>query len=128
MANSLTFAVPVTWDSSRAYERNMIVFVGKKAYTAIQDVPTGTQITNTSYWIETGVPSIDIAQLESDLQTLSDSVDDLSDDVSANSTAITNNANDITTLTGRLNTAVTSIENDAARLNNIMITLYTPTT
>lgn len=49
MANKLTFAVPVTWDQSRAYEVNLIVFVGRKAYTALQNVPANTPITNTQY-------------------------------------------------------------------------------
>ena len=35
MASTLTFAVPVEWSSSTAYEINTIVFVGKKAYTAM---------------------------------------------------------------------------------------------
>lgn len=126
MASSLTFAVPVTWDSQRTYERNMIVFVGKKAYTAIQDVPSGTQITNTSYWIETGVPTIDTTSLQTQITALSNALDDVESDVETNTQNITTNANNITQLTTRLNAAVTSIENDAARLNNIMITLYTP--
>ena len=67
MARSLTFAVPVEWDDTETYEVNMIVFVGKKAYTAIQDVPVGIAITNTSYWVETGVPTIDISSLQTQI-------------------------------------------------------------
>lgn len=128
MAASLTFAIPVTWDDSNTYERNMIVFVGKKAYTAIQNVPAGVAITNESYWIETGVPDIDITSLEQQITALSTRMTTAEGNISTNTSNITANANSITALSSRLNTAVTAIEADAARLNNIMITLYTPVT
>lgn len=126
MSASLTFAVPVTWDNTRTYEINNIVFVGKRAYTAIQDVPTGIAITNESYWIETGVPDIDVSALEAQITAISATVTQNTADIATNTSNITTNANNITALTTRLNNAVSSIEADAARLNNIMITLYTP--
>ena len=75
MTASLTFADPVDWNQSRTYEVNMIVFVGRKAYTALQNVPANIQITNTAYWKETGVPGAgDISNLESDVSTLKTAV------------------------------------------------------
>ena len=56
MADTLTFAVPVEWSKTTAYEQNIIVFVGKRAYTSLKAVPSGVEITDTSYWAETGVP------------------------------------------------------------------------
>lgn len=56
MADTLTFAVPVEWSKTTAYEQNSIVFVGKRAYTSLKAVPSGVEITDTSYWAETGVP------------------------------------------------------------------------
>ena len=126
MARSLTFAVPVEWDDTETYEVNMIVFVGKKAYTAIQDVPVGIAITNTSYWVETGVPTIDISSLQTQITQLASAVAQNTSAIQTNASNITQNANNITQLSTRLTAAVTSIEADAARLNNIMITLYTP--
>ena len=57
MADTLTFAVPVEWSKSATYEQNIIVFVGKRAYTSLKAVPSGVEITDTSYWAETGVPT-----------------------------------------------------------------------
>lgn len=126
MASTLTFAVPVEWSSSRKYEINNIVFIGKKAYTALQDVPTGIEITNTAYWSETGVPFVDLSDIRAKLNELDLQVDENASDISTAQADIVTNANNITQLTTRLNNAVTSIEADATRLNNIMITLYTP--
>ena len=128
MSQSLTFAVPVTWSSQRTYEINVIVFVGKKAYTAIQDVPTGIEITNELYWKETGVPYVDISDIRTKLNELETEVDSNTDDITSAQQAIVANANSITTITSRLDAAVTALEADVARVNNIMITLYTPYT
>lgn len=127
MPHSLTFAVPVTWDSTRAYGTNVIVFVGKKAYTSIQDVPTGINIDNTSYWIETGVKDIDLTAIEDAIDALEIAVDDNTDDITQAQADIVTNANNITSLTTQLAAAVASISANAQRLDNIMITLYTPT-
>ena len=126
MPNSLTFAVPVEWSDARAYEENTIVFVGKRAFTALQSVPTGTAITNTTYWAETGVPFLDVSDIRSKLNELEGEVDANTAAISTANTNITTNANAITSLNTRLSAAVTSIEADAARLNNIMVSLYTP--
>ena len=126
MANTLTFAIPVEWSNARTYEINNIVFIGKKAYTAIQDVPTGIEITNTEYWSETGVPYVDIDSIRTKLNELESEVDDNTADITQAQADIITNANSITQLSTRLSAAVSSIEADATRLNNIMITLYTP--
>ena len=128
MATSLTFAVPVEWSSSQTYEINMIVFVGKKAYTAIQNVPVGIDITNTTYWIETGVPYIDMSSIRQKLNELDEDVTNNTADIAQAQADIITNANSITQLTTRLNAAVTTLEKETARLNNVMITLYTPPT
>lgn len=128
MATSLTFAVPVEWSNMQTYEINMIVFVGKKAYTAIQNVPVGIEITNSDYWIETGVPYIDVSAIRSKLDELDSDVSDNTADIAQAQADIITNSNTITQLTTRLNAAVTTLENETARLNNVMITLYTPPT
>lgn len=128
MASTLTFAVPVEWSNTRTYEINNIVFIGKKAYTALQDVPTGIEITNTAYWSETGVPFVDLTDIRAKLNELDLEVDENTADIATAQADIITNANSITQLSTRLTAAVSSIEADAARLNNIMITLYTPQT
>lgn len=39
-----------TWSDSVAYEKNSIVNDGADSYISIQDVPTGTALSNTAYW------------------------------------------------------------------------------
>lgn len=126
MATSLTFAVPVEWNINTAYEINMIVFVGKKAYTAIQNVPTGIEITNTTYWSETGVPYVDLADIRTHLNNLDTEVSDLGDDVDTLDGRVTTNSGNIATLTQDLATAVSSLNTATQTLNNIMVSLYTP--
>lgn len=126
MAASLTFAVPVEWDINTAYEINMIVFVGKKAYTAIQNVPTGIQITNTAYWSETGVPYIDLEDIRQHLNILDSDVSTLESDVEGLDSRITTNSGNIATLTQGLADAVSALNSATATINNIMVSLYTP--
>lgn len=126
MATSLTFAVPVNWSSSQTYEVNVIVFVGKKAYTALQDVPSGVEITNTAYWAETGVPYLDVSDIRTKLNEIESDVEDNTADIAQAQADIITNANNLTTLTGRLNQDIANLETQIARINNIMITLYTP--
>lgn len=126
MATSLTFAVPVEWNINTAYEINMIVFVGKKAYTAIQNVPTGIEITNTTYWSETGVPYVDLEDIRTHLNSLDTEVSDLGDDVNNLDGRVTTNSGNIATLTQDLATAVASLNTATQTLNNIMVSLYTP--
>ena len=126
MATSLTFAVPVEWNIQTAYEINMIVFVGKRAYTAIQNVPTGVEITNTTYWSETGVPYVDLADIRTHLNNLDTEVAGLDSDIAALDTRVNTNSGNIASLTQQLATAVSSLNTATQTLENIMISLYTP--
>ena len=131
MATSLTFAVPVNWSSSQTYEVNMIVFVGQKAYTALQNVPTGIDIETTAYWAETGVPYVDVSDIRTALNALDTEINGtggLDDQVTQAKLDIIANANSITTLTTRLNNDILALEAEVARVNNVMVTLYTPYT
>lgn len=126
MANKLTFAVPVEWSSQTAYEVNMIVFVGKRAYTAIQNVPVGTEITNTAYWVETGVPDIDVQALRDAIAAVAGAVDSLETTVSGIDSRVTTNSGNIATLTTGLATAQAQIHSAQATIDNIMVSLYKP--
>ena len=108
MEDTLTFAVPVEWSKSAAYEQNIIVFVGKRAYTSLKAVPSGVEITDTSYWAETGVPQgSDTTQLKADIETLKGNVSTLQSDLSTTNSNVTAN-----------NNAITSIKQDIIRLYN----------
>lgn len=127
MADTLTFAVPVEWSKSVAYEQNIIVFVGKRAYTSLKAVPTGIEITDTSYWAETGVPQgADTTQLKADIETLKGNVSTLQSDLSTTNSNVTANNNAITSIRQEITKAQSLIDNANTRLDNIIITLYTP--
>ena len=48
------FAAPLQWNSTRTYTKGEVVYTDWNAYTALQNVPANTQITNSSYWVLTG--------------------------------------------------------------------------
>ena len=113
MADTLTFAVPVEWSKSAAYEQNIIVFVGKRAYTSLKAVPTGIEITDTSYWAETGVPKADIetlkgnvSTLQSDLTITNSNVSTLQSDLTTTNSNVTANNNAITSIRQDINNTV----------------------
>lgn len=126
MAATLTFAVPVSWDNTRTYEINTIVFIGKKAYTAVQDVPTGVAIDNTSYWVETGIHDSDLTDLQTALTALQGDVSQNTSDISDNAADIVTLGNNLTTVSNNLASATADLAAATQRLDNIMITLYTP--
>ena len=67
----LAFAKPVQWNKANYYREDTIVFNGRKSYTALQDVPANIEITNSSYWQETGVPSInEFNTIETDVNSM----------------------------------------------------------
>lgn len=126
MADKLTFAIPVEWSSARTYERNMIVFVGKHAYTALQDVPTGIEITNATYWSETGVPFVDLSAVTAHLTQLDTTTAAHTTELADHETRITANGNAIVAAQTAITAAQTAIDNAQTAIDNIMVTLYTP--
>ena len=48
------FADPLTWDSTKTYEPLTVVMYQGNSYTSRQSVPAGIEITNESYWAQTG--------------------------------------------------------------------------
>lgn len=113
MADTLTFAVPVEWSKATAYEQNIIVFVGKRAYTSLKAVPTGIEITDTSYWAETGVPKgSDTTQLKADIETLKGNVSTLKSDLTTTNSNVTANNNAITSIRQDITNAQSLMEYD----------------
>lgn len=54
MAITAKFANPVEWSNTNTYSKQEIVIYNGDSYTAIQDVPTGIDLSNTEYWYPTG--------------------------------------------------------------------------
>lgn len=128
MASKLTFAVPVEWSNARTYERNMIVFIGKHAYTALQDIPAGVEISNAEYWSETGVPFVDLSDITAHLLQLDSTTAAHTTELADHETRITANGNAIVAAQAAITAAQTAITSAQGVIDNIMITLYTPPT
>ena len=127
MASTLTFAVPVEWSKTTAYDANVVVFIGKKAYTSLKSVPTGVEINDTTYWAETGVPQkTDTTQLKSGIESLKSTVSTLQTNLETTNSNVTTNANSITAIKSDIVNAQKLIDSANTRLDNVMITLYTP--
>ena len=84
MATSPTFAVPFVWDTTKTYAINEVVYNQGRTYTALQNVPANTAITNTTYWAETGARiglinknTTDIALANTEISAIEDNVDNM---------------------------------------------------
>lgn len=51
------FSDPIEWCITRDYDPITTVRHGDKGYTSIKSVPSGVDISNTEYWVETIVYS-----------------------------------------------------------------------
>lgn len=108
---TLIFTKPVTWSKSRSYLKDNIVFVGRKAYTALQNIPSNIEITNTTYWKETGVPGAsDISELTTDVNALKTTV-----------------GNSNTGLVKDVADNTSDIDDLKSDMDDVKFTLYTPT-
>ena len=74
---ALSFANPFVWDITATYTANEVVYASGKTYTALQAVPANTQITNTTYWAETGPRIGKIDANANDINTLEENVDNM---------------------------------------------------
>ena len=53
--NSINYADPITWDISKQYRPNTVVYGGNGyAYISKKAVPSGIEISNPDYWMITG--------------------------------------------------------------------------
>lgn len=71
------FADPPEHSSAKTYEPLTIVLHEGNSYTSKQFVPKGIQITNETYWAETGNYNAQVEQYRQEVARLSDDVDDL---------------------------------------------------
>lgn len=58
------------WDATKSYEYLTTVSSGNNSYTSRQNVPAGTPLTNTDYWMQTGNYGAQLTEIEEDIQTI----------------------------------------------------------
>lgn len=68
------FANPIEWDSARSYEALEIVTYLGTSYTSKKNVPAGTAITNTTYWVATGNYNAQVAEYKAEVDALKEGV------------------------------------------------------
>ena len=88
------FAEPLEWDKTRAYEPLTIVLYRGHSYTSRQYVPVGVELTNGSFWAETGNYNAQVEQYRQEVKNFDG--------------RITANANAIETETTNRTAAVTA--------------------
>ena len=102
------FADPIDWDITRAYEPLTIVYYQGNSYTSRQAVPTGIDVTNTTYWALTGNYNAQVEQYRREVQTfdgrITANAQAIADEVTARMSEDTAIRALITTLTNDLET------------------------
>ena len=86
------FANPAEWDNTRGYEPLTIVLHQGNSFTSTQYVPTGVDINNTEYWLETGNWNAQIEAYREEVLRYDGRITQNADDIKANTTAIANEA------------------------------------
>ena len=64
------FAEPLEWDKTKAYEPLTIVLHQGNSYTSRQYVPVGVELTNESFWAETGNYNAQVEQYRQEVKAL----------------------------------------------------------
>ena len=102
------FANPAEWDNTRGYEPLTIVLYQGNSYTSTQYVPTGIDIKNTQFWLNTGNYN---AQVEAYRK-----------EVLAFDGRITDNAEAIETTNNNLTSTASSLQNNIISVSNALQT------
>ena len=68
------FANPIEWNNARSYEALEIVTYLGTSYTSKKNVPAGTAITNSEYWVVTGNYNAQVQEYVEQVQELAESL------------------------------------------------------
>lgn len=82
------FANPAEWDDTRGYEPLTIVLHKGNSFTSTQYVPTGIDISNTEYWLETGNWNAQIEAYREEVRRFDGRIEQNANGIEANTAAI----------------------------------------
>lgn len=82
------FADPAEWDDTRGYEPLTIVLHKGNSFTSTQYVPTGIDISNTEYWLETGNWNAQIEAYREEVRHFDGRIEQNANGIEANTAAI----------------------------------------
>ena len=91
------FANPLEWSDTREYEPLTIVTWQGNSYTTMQYVPTGIEITNTTYWALTGNFNAQVEAYRAEVKAFDDRINANAAAINANAAAIAQEKTDRTT-------------------------------
>lgn len=86
------FANPAEWDNTRGYEPLTIVLHEGNSFTSTQYVPSGVDIKNTEYWLETGNWNAQIEAYRQEVLRFDGRITQNADGIKANMAAIADEA------------------------------------
>lgn len=86
------FADPAEWDNTRGYEPLTIVLHQGNSFTSVQYVPTGVDINNTEYWLQTGNWNAQIEAYREEVLRYDGRIAQNAEDIEANTQAIADEA------------------------------------
>lgn len=86
------FANPPEWSDTRGYEPLTIVLHQGNSFTSTQYVPTGIDIRNTKYWLETGNWNAQIEAYREEVRRYDGRITQNAEDIKANKEAIADEA------------------------------------
>lgn len=86
------FANPPEWNDTRGYEPLTIVLHKGNSFTSTQYVPTGIDISDTKYWLETGNWNAQIEAYREEVRRYDGRITQNAEDIKANMAAIANEA------------------------------------
>ncbi len=101
------FADPIDWDSTKTYEPLTIVYYQGNSYTSKQSVPAGINITNESYWAETGNYNAQIEAYRQEVQAYNSRIEAMEEGLPVTDFDSTSTVSDAI---DSLNTSINSIE------------------
>ena len=101
-------ADPIEWSAETSYEYLTLVSSADfgQGYVAKKDVPSGTPLTNTEYWIPVASFNAQLSQLQQDVAKMGETVSGVQDDVSDVQAAVTKNESDIEALSQKGNQSI----------------------
>lgn len=71
------FSDPITWNKNNSYEALTIVTYLNNSYTSKKNVPTGTEITNTEYWVVTGNYNAQVEEYRKETESVHNKVNSI---------------------------------------------------
>ena len=86
------FANPPEWSDTRGYEPLTIVLHKGNSFTSAQYVPTGIDISDTKYWLETGNWNAQVEAYREEVLRFDGRITQNADDIKANTAAIADEA------------------------------------